>query len=92
MSDVSRFRVSATVCYGKANRSWPTRVKPLNDANRGGTMKGIVSMLLVSLLASACMGAGSGRVPHEDSLGAMPTDAGPMLCHDGTPPPCPLRD
>ena len=40
-------------------------------------------------LMSGCVG--SGNVPHEDSEGKVPADAGPALCRDGTPPPCTPR-
>ena len=55
-------------------------------------MKAIASLLMLTWIVSGCMGAGNGRVPHEDAPGGMPSDAGPALCRDGTPPPCPSRD
>jgi len=55
-------------------------------------MKRVVGMMVLLYLVSGCMGAGAGGVPHEDSPGATPADAGPKLCHDGTPPPCASRD
>jgi len=55
-------------------------------------MKSIVSVMLLAWIVSGCMGAGAGGVPHDDSPGAVPADAGPKLCHDGTPPPCASRD
>jgi hypothetical protein len=46
--------------------------------------------IAISLLIAACLAgcvAGS-NVSHEDSPGAVKRDAGPVLCKDGSTPPC----
>jgi hypothetical protein len=53
-------------------------------------MKTILSLFIVTLLACGCV-AGS-TISHEDSPAATKRDAGPMLCRDGSTPPCNDRD
>jgi hypothetical protein len=53
-----------------------------------------VKLLLTILLAACvagCLGNG-GNIPHEDSEGTTPHNEGAPLCHDGTPPPCVIRN
>ncbi len=54
-------------------------------------MKRVCVLVMLTWVVSACVGAGTGQVPHEDTPGAARPDAGPALCKDGTPPPCPAR-
>jgi hypothetical protein len=54
------------------------------------TMKTIASFIVVACLMSGCV-AGS-AISHEDSPAAAKRDAGPMLCRDGSTPPCNDRD
>jgi hypothetical protein len=54
-----------------------------------------MKLLLAALLCagiSGCLGGGGGGIPHEDSEGSTPRNEGASLCHDGTPPPCVIRD
>jgi hypothetical protein len=51
-------------------------------------MKVKSSLLVAVFLLAGCLG--SGTTDTTESPG--PTDAGPALCHDGTPPPCTIRD
>ena len=49
--------------------------------------------LMRSLLIVVCVLCGcttTGTTDTGDS--PTPSDAGPALCHDGTPPPCTIRD
>jgi hypothetical protein len=48
----------------------------------------LVSVLLIATCLSGCLGAGSTDTGNNPA----PTDAGPALCKDGTPPPCTIRD
>ena len=51
--------------------------------------------LLTSVFVAACLMAGcvaGSTVPHDDSPGAVKRDEGPVLCRDGTTPPCNDRD
>lgn len=53
-----------------------------------------MKLLMTTLLAAcvtACLGNG-GNIPHADSEGATPHNEGAPLCHDGTPPPCVIRN
>ena len=50
-----------------------------------------IGLLFASWMLTGCLGVG-GNVPHEDSEGATPRNEGAPLCHDGTPPPCTIRD
>jgi hypothetical protein len=52
-------------------------------------MKSLMTILLLACM-TGCLG--SGNIPHEDSEGATPHNEGPPLCHDGTPPPCVIRN
>lgn len=54
------------------------------------TMKLLMTVLLAACVAG-CLGNG-GNVPHEDSEGSTPHNEGAPLCHDGTPPPCVIRN
>jgi hypothetical protein len=54
-------------------------------------MKSIFGLLITACLLGGCAGNGS-TIAHDDGEGAVPHDAGPDLCHDGTPPPCTIRD
>lgn len=51
-------------------------------------MKLVMTMLLATYL-TACVG---GNIPHDDSEGSTPRNEGAPLCHDGTPPPCTIRN
>jgi|HubBroStandDraft_5_1064220.scaffolds.fasta_scaffold2007612_1 hypothetical protein len=57
---------------------------------KGMTMKLLMTILLAGCLGG-CLGNGS-NVPHEDSEGSTPHNEGAPLCHDGTPPPCVIRN
>ncbi len=57
--------------------------------------KGTTVKLLTSVLVAACLMAGcvaGSTVPHDDSPGSVKRDEGPVLCRDGTTPPCNDRD
>jgi hypothetical protein len=54
-------------------------------------MKIIIGLLMSACLLTGCLGNGS-TIAHDDGEGAVPHDAGPDLCHDGTPPPCTIRN
>jgi hypothetical protein len=53
-------------------------------------MKVIISLFVAACLTSGCIGPGSIR--HADSPGVVKRDQGPVLCHDGSTPPCNDRD
>jgi hypothetical protein len=53
-------------------------------------MKAVVGLILAACLLGGCV-AGS-NVPHDDSPAATKRDEGPVLCRDGTAPPCNDRD
>jgi hypothetical protein len=53
-------------------------------------MKLVISVLVAAYLATGCVSGGN--IPHEDSPGVTKRDAGPVLCRDGTTPPCNDRD
>jgi hypothetical protein len=53
-------------------------------------MKTIASFIVVACLMSACVSGST--ISHEDSPAATKPDAGPMLCRDGSTPPCNDRD
>ena len=48
-------------------------------------MRIAISLLIAAWLAGCVAG---GNVSHEDSPGAVKRDAGPVLCKDGSTPPC----
>jgi hypothetical protein len=50
-----------------------------------------IMTILFALCVTGCLGAG-GNIPHEGSEGATPHNEGAPLCHDGTPPPCVIRN
>lgn len=50
----------------------------------------LASVLLAASVLAGCV-AGS-AIPHEDSPAGANRDEGPVLCRDGTPPPCNDRD
>ncbi|HEX4240027.1 MAG TPA: hypothetical protein VHZ53_01350 [Steroidobacteraceae bacterium] len=52
-------------------------------------MKLMAGFLMALVMLSGCA---TGNIPHADSEGATKRDAGPMLCHDGSTPPCNDRD
>ena len=54
-------------------------------------MKLISGFLISACLLVGCAGNGS-TIAHDDGEGAVPHDSGPDLCHDGTPPPCTIRN
>jgi len=54
-------------------------------------MKFLSSFLVFACLMSGCVTNGS-NLPHEDSPAAASPDAGPLLCQDGSTPPCTPRD
>ncbi|MHB8478052.1 MAG: hypothetical protein ACYDBZ_17390 [Steroidobacteraceae bacterium] len=53
-------------------------------------MKSVLSLIIAVYLATGCVSGGN--ISHEDSLGVTKRDAGPVLCHDGSVPPCNDRD
>jgi PBP1b-binding outer membrane lipoprotein LpoB len=53
-------------------------------------MKRLVSVLLAAYLLAGCVAAS--RAPGDDSPAAGNQDRTPMLCRNGTPPPCNDRD
>lgn len=57
---------------------------------QGMTMKFVMTILLAACV-TGCLGNG-GNIPHEDSQGSTPHNEGAPLCHDGTPPPCVIRN
>jgi hypothetical protein len=70
----------------------PARMLASQNARRrkGMTMKLVMTILLTACV-SGCLGNG-GNIPHEDSAGSTPHNEGAPLCHDGTPPPCVIRN
>jgi hypothetical protein len=54
-------------------------------------MKLIAGFLMITCLLAGCAGNGS-TIAHDDGEGSVPRNAGPDLCHDGTPPPCTIRN
>jgi hypothetical protein len=58
-------------------------------SNKERTVKLIAGFLMGLVMLSGCA---SGNIPHADGEGAAKRDAGPMLCHDGSTPPCNDRD
>jgi hypothetical protein len=53
-------------------------------------MRIFISVVIAAHLLSAC--ASGGNIPHDDSPGATTRDSGPVLCRDGSTPPCNDRD
>jgi hypothetical protein len=53
-------------------------------------MKAIVGLLIAGWLITGCVAGSS--IPHEDSPAATNHDEGPVLCRDGSTPPCNDRD
>ena len=53
-------------------------------------MKIVITLLIAACLASGC--AAGSNISHEDSPAAVKRDQGPVLCRDGTIPPCNDRD
>lgn len=53
-------------------------------------MKQAVWITLLAALVSGCVAGGN--VSHDDDPGAAKRDAGPVMCRDGTAPPCVPRD
>jgi hypothetical protein len=51
----------------------------------------LTSAFIVVCVLAGCAGNG-GNVPHADSEGTTPRNEGVPLCHDGTPPPCTIRN
>jgi hypothetical protein len=49
-------------------------------------MKIVITLIIAASLASGC--ASGSRISHEDSPAAVERDQGPVLCRDGTTPPC----
>lgn len=54
-------------------------------------MKTVTAFMVAAWMVSGCLTMGS-AVPHEDGATSVSRDAGPMLCRDGTAPPCNSRD
>lgn len=54
-------------------------------------MKIVARVLMIAWMLTGCAGNGS-TIAHDDGEGSVPHEAGPDLCHDGTPPPCTIRD
>jgi hypothetical protein len=50
-------------------------------------MKILISLAFAACLICGCMGSGP-VIPHADSPASVPSEAGPVLCRDGTTPPC----
>jgi hypothetical protein len=84
--------LTPAVGAGHYTEGRPTRMLPAEGARRrkGMAMKVLMSVLLAACL-TGCLGIG-GNIPHEDSEGATPHNEGAPLCHDGTPPPCVIRN
>ncbi len=53
-------------------------------------MKLATSIILLACLMSGCVSGST--VSHADDPAAAKRDQGPVLCRDGTPPPCTTRD
>jgi hypothetical protein len=51
----------------------------------------LLMTILLGACVTGCLGNG-GNIPHEDSEGTTPHNEGAPLCHDGTPPPCVIRN
>lgn len=51
----------------------------------------LIFTVLLAACMNGCLGIG-GNIPHEDSAGSTPHNEGAPLCHDGTPPPCVIRN
>jgi hypothetical protein len=58
---------------------------------RQGRAVKLLLTILLSACVAGCLGNG-GNIPHEDSEGTTPHNEGAPLCHDGTPPPCVIRN
>jgi hypothetical protein len=55
--------------------------------------EGWIMKLIRSLLIAVCVLSGCTTTGTTDTIDdPAPTGAGPALCHDGTPPPCTIRD
>jgi len=54
-------------------------------------VKLLAGFLVAAYLVAGCAAAG-GSIPHDDSAGATKRDEGPVLCKDGSTPPCNDRD
>ncbi len=54
-------------------------------------MRKLIYLLVSAAVLSGCVTAGS-NIPHDDSVAATSRDQGPVLCRDGTVPPCNSRD
>lgn len=54
-------------------------------------MKILASFLIAAYVLAGCA-ASAGNVSHADSEGSAKRDSGPMLCRDGSTPPCNDRD
>jgi hypothetical protein len=54
-------------------------------------MKSAIGLFVAACILSGCVSAG-GNIPHDDSIAATERDQGPVLCRDGSPPPCNNRD
>jgi len=57
---------------------------------QGANVKIFASILFALSLMSGCV-AGS-TISHDDSTAAVNHDSGPLLCKDGSTPPCNPRD
>jgi hypothetical protein len=55
-----------------------------------GAVKTLTSLLLCLCVLSGCV-AGS-TISHDDSAASVNHDSGPLLCKDGSTPPCNPRD
>ncbi len=56
-------------------------------------MKVVAALIFAALLLSGCVAASEGAITHEDTpAGRSQSDGAPTLCHDGTPPPCTIRN
>jgi hypothetical protein len=62
-----------------------------NARRREGITMKLVMTILLAACVTGCLGNG-GNIPHEDSPGSTPHNEGAPLCHDGTPPPCVIRN
>jgi hypothetical protein len=56
----------------------------------GANVKIMTSLIVAAFLLSGC--ANNTGISHEDSAGSVKREGGPVLCKDGSTPPCNDRD
>jgi hypothetical protein len=54
-------------------------------------VKTMLGLMFAAFLITGCA-ASSGSISHEDSAGTVKREDGPVLCRDGSTPPCNDRD